>query len=94
MHHYDPLASNRVPSSQADDIALVKRISMFLYVYIYLYLYIYIYIYILVRIYTHYNPPTYDVQLVPTGATLYCDLRELVPVDGDYYHFRLLLAYN
>ena len=88
MHHYDPLASNRVPSSQADDIALVKRISMFLYVYIYLFFFF------SVRIYTHYNPPTYDVQLVPTGATLYCDLRELVPVDGDYYHFRRLLAYN
>lgn len=87
MHHYDPLVSNRVPSSQADDIALVKRISMFLYVYIYLFFFF-------VRIYTHYNPPTYDVQLVPTGATLYCDLRELVPVDGDYYHFRRLLAYN
>ena len=90
MHHYDPLASNRVPSSQADDIALVKRISMFLYVYIYLSIYIYIF----VRIYTHYNPPTYDVQLVATGATLYCDLRDLVPVDGDYYHFRRLLEYN
>jgi hypothetical protein len=48
----------------------------------------------IVRIYTHYNPPTYDVQLVATGATLYCDLRELVPVDGDYYHFRRFLASN
>jgi hypothetical protein len=48
----------------------------------------------IVRIYTHYNPPTYDVQLVATGAILYCDLRELVPVDGDYYHFRRLLASN
>jgi hypothetical protein len=48
----------------------------------------------IVRIYTYYNPPTYDVELVATGATLYCDLRELVPVDGDYYHFRRLLASN
>ena len=46
----------------------------------------------IVTIYNHRDPPTYQVELVATGAPLYCDLLELVPLDGDYYHFRRLLA--
>jgi hypothetical protein len=48
----------------------------------------------IVTIYTHHYPPSYEVKLIATGATLYCDLFDLVPVDGDYYHFRRLLASN
>ncbi len=76
----------------------------------------------IVRIYTHYNSPTYDVQLVTTGVVstsiglsvcllvlkhlvslqgrvrpsvqVVVDLLDLVPVDGDYYHFRRLLVSN
>jgi hypothetical protein len=32
----------------------------------------------------------YDIELLFNDAQLYCDLSELVPVDGDYNHDRLL----
>ena len=32
----------------------------------------------------------YDIKLLFNGAGLYCDLSELVPVDGDYNHYRRL----
>ena len=32
----------------------------------------------------------YDIELLFNGAQIYCDLSELVPVDGDYNHYRRL----
>jgi hypothetical protein len=33
----------------------------------------------------------YEVRLLTNGAPLYCELSELVPIDGDYSHYRRLL---
>jgi hypothetical protein len=35
-------------------------------------------------VYTHRDPSTYEVKLVVMGTTFYCDLLDLVPLDGDY----------
>jgi len=32
----------------------------------------------------------YDIELLFNGSQLYCDLSEMVPVDGDYSHYRRL----
>jgi hypothetical protein len=33
----------------------------------------------------------YEVRLLTNGAPLYCEFSELVPIDGDYSHYRRLL---
>ena len=33
----------------------------------------------------------YEIRLVINVAPLYCELSELVPIDGDYSHYRRLL---
>jgi hypothetical protein len=49
-----------------------------------------------INVYNHIYPPTYQVELLTIGPdvgdpVLFCDLLEVVPVDGDYLHFRRLL---
>ena len=34
----------------------------------------------------------YQVKLLTNNAELFCDLTELVPIDGDYWHYRRLLC--
>jgi hypothetical protein len=39
-------------------------------------------------VFTNTSPPNYQVKLLTNGALLFCDLADLVPIDGGYNHYR------